>query len=326
MKRELERLEIPGEYDARRRTWRVVRDAYLEREPVSWPRRHVRALAISAGAAAVFAAAVITSPGHSVVDSIRRAIGVEHAESELVRLPAVGRLLLDSTEGTWIVQRDGSRRLLGPYHDASWSPHGMFVAAVRGGRELVALDPKGNVRWVKPQRQLVRSPRWSYEGYRIAYFVGSTLHVINGDGTGDRTLGPADRLVPPGWIGETHQVTYVTPDRRLRIVDADRPASARIVGSRQNVRGEPRPGTGSLARIERRGPRSIVTVGGRQVFAGAGRLGGLAWSPGGRWLLVTWPDADQFVFLRVGPRPKLVAYANIARQFGSFPSIAGWSS
>ena len=238
------------------------------------------------------------------------------------------------------MQRDRSRRLLGPYHDASWSPHGLFVAAVREGRELVAFEPKGNVRWVKPQRRLVHSPRWSYEGYRIAYFFGPILHVINGDGTGDRAIGPADRLVPPRWIGNTHEVAYVTPDGRLRIVDSDRPASSRTFGSRKNVRGEPRPGTGSLAQIdrgeprpgtgslaqiERRGARSIVTVGGRQVFAGAGRFGGLAWSPDGRWLLVTWPDADQLVFLRVGPRPKLVAYANIARQFGSFPELAGWS-
>jgi hypothetical protein len=325
VKRELERVEIPGEYDARRRTWEIVRGAYLEREPVPWPRRHVRTFALAAAAVAVVAAAVVTPPGRSVVDSLRRAIGVEHAASELVRLPAAGRLLLDSSEGTWIVQRDGSRRLLGPYHDASWSPHGLFVAAVRGGRELVALDPKGNVRWVKPQQRLVRSPRWSYEGYRIAYFVGSILHVINGDGTGDRTIGPADPRVPPRWLGTTHEVTYTTRDGSARVVDADRPASARTLGHGREARGEPRPGTGSLARIERRGPRSIVTVGGTQVFAGAGRLGGLAWSPDGRWLLVTWPDADQLVFLRVGRRPKLVAYANIARQFGSFPELAGWS-
>jgi len=65
MKRELQRIEIPGEYDARRRTWDVVRAAYLEREPVSWPRRHARELAFAAAAVAVVAAAV-TPPGRSV--------------------------------------------------------------------------------------------------------------------------------------------------------------------------------------------------------------------------------------------------------------------
>ena len=135
MKRELERIEIPGEYDARRRTWEVVRAAYDEREPVSWPRRHVRALALAAAAVALVAAAV-TPPGRSVVNAIRDAVGrekvvgVRDAEPELVRLPAPGRLLVQSPRGAWVVQRDGSRRLLGPYRDASWSPRGLFVAGV----------------------------------------------------------------------------------------------------------------------------------------------------------------------------------------------------
>ena len=70
MKRELQNVEIPGEYDARRRTWDVVRAAHLEREPVSWPRRHARELALAAAAVALVAAAV-TPPGRSVVNSVR---------------------------------------------------------------------------------------------------------------------------------------------------------------------------------------------------------------------------------------------------------------
>jgi len=87
MKRELERIDIPGEHDARQRSWALVRAAFDERERVAWPRRHGRSLAL-AGAAAVLVAAAITPPGRSVVNSVRRVIGVEHAQSELVRLPA----------------------------------------------------------------------------------------------------------------------------------------------------------------------------------------------------------------------------------------------
>jgi len=226
VKRELQRIEIPGEYDARRRTWEVVRKAYAEREPVSWPRRHARELALAAAAVAVLAAA-FTPPGRSVVNSIRdtvgreKVVGVRNANRELVRLPAPGRLLVQSRRGAWIVQQDGSRRLLGPYRDAAWSPHGRFVAGVLRGRELVTVDPQGNVRWEKPRKQRLAFSRWSYEGSRIAYLAGSTLRVIVGDGTGDRGLGRADPNVPPAWRPGTHDVAYLGAGGSVRVVDAD---------------------------------------------------------------------------------------------------------
>jgi hypothetical protein len=226
VKRELQRIEIPGEYDARRRTWEIVREAYGEREPVTWPRRHARELAFAAVAAAVVAAAV-TPPGRSVVNSIRDAVGrekvagVRNAKRELVRLPAPGRLLVQSPRGAWIVQQDGSRRLLGRYRDASWSPRGLYVAGVLHGRELVTLDTKGVVRWEKPHKERVAYPRWSYEGFRIAYLAGSTLHVIVGDGTRDRRLGAADASVAPSWRPGTHEVAYVDGNGWVRVVDAD---------------------------------------------------------------------------------------------------------
>jgi hypothetical protein len=225
VKRELQHIEIPGEYDARRRTWAIVREAYSEREPVTWPRRHARELAFAAAAVAVVAAAV-TPPGRSVVNSIRDAVGrekagVRNAQRELVGLPAPGRLLVQSPRGAWIVQRDGSRRLLGRYKDASWSPHGLFVAGVLHGRELVTLDPKGTVRWEKPHEERLAYPRWSYEGFRIAYLAGSTLRVIVGNGTGDRLVGAADARVAPAWRPGTHEVAYLGENGWVRVVDAD---------------------------------------------------------------------------------------------------------
>src|SRR4029077_8564896 len=35
----------------------------------------------------------------------------------------------------------------------------------------------------------------------------------------------------------------------------------------------------------------------RRLFRVTGRIGQIAWSPNGRWLLVTWPAADQFLFV-----------------------------
>jgi WD40 repeat protein len=63
-----------------------------------------------------------------------------------------------------------------------------------------------------------------------------------------------------------------------------------------------------------------------RLFAGTGRLSGLAWSPDGRWLLVGWPSANQWLFVRTAGRHRLVAVSNVAEQFRSsvFPRVAGW--
>ena len=64
----------------------------------------------------------------------------------------------------------------------------------------------------------------------------------------------------------------------------------------------------------------------RRVFAGAGSFDGIAWSPDGRWLLVTWKDADQWVFVRVRGGHRIKAVAGVSRQFEAraFPRLAGW--
>jgi len=53
----------------------------------------------------------------------------------------------------------------------------------------------------------------------------------------------------------------------------------------------------------------------RQLFAGSGDFGELAWSPDGRWLLVDWRTANQWLFIRRSGPPKVVAVANISQQF-----------
>lgn len=343
MKRELEHVEIPNEHDARVRTWETVRAAFEQRERVTWPRRHVRELALSAAAVAVVAAA-FTTPGHSVVNSIRDAVGrtkvegVKNAHRELVRLPAAGQLLVQAQRGAWIVQPSGSRRFLAGLAMATWSPHAKFLAAVRYRYELVAVDPKGTIRWAQGRKQLLRFPRWSYEGYRIAYLSSDTLRVIDGDGTNDRGLGSADPNVAPAWKPGTHTVAYVGGDGDVRVVDADRGGLLRRIHETAPVvalgwRGgsvvavhdlAAFAGDGSVARIVRTTGRSSVVVGGRVVFSGAGIVDSVAFSPDARWLVVGWRSADQLVFVRLS-KPKLYAVSNATRQFGPpFPTIAGW--
>lgn len=228
LRRELERIDIPGEHDARVRAWEVLGAAFQRRELVP-RRRSLRPMLAVAAVVAVVAAAA-SPPGRAVLDSVREAIAVERvtpSQPALVRLPTYGRLLVNSTRGAWIVRADGSKRLLGRYRQASWSPRGLFVVATGAGevgtRELFALDPKGNVRWSLARAAHIREPRWAPSGYRIAYVTGSSLRVVAGDGTGDRLVAaPVQPAAPPAWRpGPRHVVAFAAGRGHVVVVDAD---------------------------------------------------------------------------------------------------------
>jgi hypothetical protein len=222
----------PDEQGAGERTWATMRAAFEEREPVSWPVRHGRPLVAFAVAGALIAAA-FTPPGQAVVNEVRDAIGREHtagvksAEAELFSLPAPGRALVESGRGLWVVRQDGSRRLLGRYRDASWSPHGLFIAAVHGN-QLAAFDDRGKLRWSVPRRGFVASPSWTgtRTDTRIAYLAGSVpereLRVIAGDGTDDRLITRGVAPVAPAWRpGPDRELAYARRSGRLEVVDAE---------------------------------------------------------------------------------------------------------
>jgi len=368
VRNELERIEVPGEHEARERTWGVLEAAFRERRPVErrramWRPAVAIALVVTAGAA------VLSSPGRAVLDELREVVGVERAQPALFSLPSEGRLLVASDAGVWVVQRDGSKRLLGPYREASWSPFGRFVVAA-SANELAALEPDGAVRWTL-ERPNVRSPRWggTETNTRIAYVDRTGLRVVAGDGTGDRLLvrgasGPIAWLPRAGFV-----LAYA--DRRGRIVMLDTesnrvlarsragarpkelvwsddgrrllaigPFSVRSLDARGRFHGDEGPSDGTVVvtdairpktrqvfEIRRAGAGSNVFrwSGGRSVFRGAGELRDLAWSPDGRWLLITWPTADQWVFVRADGE-RIRAVSNVSEQFRSrtFPRVEGW--
>ena len=368
------RFRAPGEEQAEQRAWEVVRTAYAQREPVTWPRRHARPLIAGA---VVFAAvaAILSPPGRSVVHSLRKAVGVENAQTELFSLPAPGRLLLTGRGGTWIVEADGSRRRLARYSRATWSPHGLFVVATKRN-ELVALDPKGNVRWTLPRRS-PRFPAWTgtVNNTRIAYIAGKVLHerlhVVAGDGTGDRTLGEAVPAAPAWRPGSQRVLAYMRgrglAGPRLLVADVDtgrtllrlRPpvgtwllawssdgkrllalgaTALRLydgrgqvllarepAGGNRYVDGGFVPGTHRVLVLSEYGFQSAVVAPATRhvIFRGSGSFTGLGFSPDGRWGLVSWSTANQWVFLRLGSR-KIVGVSRISSQFGGFPRVEGW--
>jgi hypothetical protein len=220
--RQLRAVRIPDEDAARERAWRVVEAAYAKREPMPRTRGPWRAAIVAAAVLAV-ALAVLSPPGRAVLDSLREAIGVEHAEPALFSLPAPGRVVAAGPGGAWVVSDDGSKRRLGDFTEASWSPFGRFVVAA-SEHELAALEPDGTVRWTLA-RPDVAFPRWggTETDTRIAYLQGRRLHVVAGDGTGDADLGlpPAARVAPawqPAAEGCELLLAYAGADGRVRVV------------------------------------------------------------------------------------------------------------
>ena len=218
--------ETPIDDGARARALGVVRAAYLDAPP---PRRRASwAPAVTAIACVVAVAVValsVTEPGDAVARWVRDVLGVgrENARPALVKVPGGGRLLVTSQAGSgaWVVSADGSRRRLGDYAGASWSPHGRFVVAWRGG-ELLAVEPNGRVRWSLARPGRIKVARWSRGlGYRIAYVSGRSLRVVAGNGTGDRRYAAAAAVAPAWRPDGSHVLAYVDRRDHVRVVEVD---------------------------------------------------------------------------------------------------------
>jgi hypothetical protein len=221
-------VRMPDAAAAAQRARAVVLETYTAREPVpARRRRSALRLALGAACAVLLVGVAAASPGtERIIRSVREAVAPEAVRHTAVplQIPGGGSLLVRS-RGALILQRaDGSRLPLGPYRGASWSPHARFIVAT-AGRHLVAIDPRsGKNRWTITAAAPVSGARWSLEPTvppccRIAYLSAGAVHVIAGDGTGDRVLAPADDGVAPAWRPRSSDraLAFVTPAGAVRV-------------------------------------------------------------------------------------------------------------
>jgi dipeptidyl aminopeptidase/acylaminoacyl peptidase len=229
-------VAIPIPNGSEERGLRVVEAAFAERKsgdselweaptPRTSGRRSRRPLpriALALGLATLLAALLLSPAGATVrgwVDDVLTA--PPRPEATLGAVPGGGRLLVQSAAGPWVVQPDGSRRLLGDYEEATWSPRGLYVG-VAGGRTLSAVEPDGTPHWSFTAPARVADPRWAPFGTRIAYRAGNALRVIAGDGTEDRLLAASTAPVEPAWspFGDP-SLAYVSGSGALRLVNSE---------------------------------------------------------------------------------------------------------
>lgn len=382
----LREARAPGELEAGARSWDVVRAGFERTERPHRQRRFGRRAALAAGLAVLAGAVVLSPAGAKVADFVGNALdttpGVPDAKPALVSLPAPGRLLVESHAGAWVVQHDGSKRLLGPFHDPTWSPHGLYVAAARG-HQLVAVDPLGRVRWTVDRGGAVSTPAWAPSGLMIAYRSGRDVRVVEGDGSNDRLLAGGTHAFGLAWRpGPGYELAYSTGSG-VRVVDAvsrrrlwqargldppgrlewtpdgrrlvtSGPSGIRVLsdGGRELkqlrmpagwvlrdsalapagntlviVREQPASGRSAVVQLSMQGVRWHPV----ELFSGAGDIDRVRWSPDGRWLLLAWRDANQWLFVRSSATRGVRAYSGIAASFdpahphrNEFPEPLGW--
>ncbi len=171
---------------------------------------------------------------------------------------------------------------------------------------------------------------------QLAYVVGGNVSVKDAE-TGDPSWSRPVRDVRRLEWSRDGELLLVQGERSLRLFDAAgrlrfellRPPAAPVVTATFAPSGH------AVAFVQNAGGRSDLWLvarlrpdasRARRLFVGAGRFTNLAWSPDGRWLLVTWPTADQWVFVSAGARSRIRAVANVSAQFRSrsFPRVEGW--
>jgi hypothetical protein len=206
------------------------------------------------------------------------------------------------------------------------------IAYLSGGRlHVVAGDGTGDLDAGGLPAAAPVAPAWQPgPGHVLAYATTSGRVYLYGPDAGSLRWRSAPYPHPRKllWSADGRRLLLVTGDK-LVLFGADRPKPVAVRFARGVIDAAFAPRGSQIALLRRTAllflDANRLRGGYEQAFAASGRFQSLDWSPDGRWLVVAWPDADQWVFVRAAGKHNLEAVSNISRQFeGGFPTLGGW--
>jgi hypothetical protein len=182
---------------------------------------------------------------------------------------------------------------------AAWRPDRLYeVAYVTSGGGVTVKDADtGEVFWTVGHLPRPRALAWSTDGRELLVVGRTSARVYGANG---RVLATIHEPA-----GVSILEAALSPDgRRLAVV---------------------RGGAGEDVVVV---PVTHAAGPARRVLSGQG-LRQVVWSPNGRWLLASWPAADQWVFVRASGHPGIQGVSRIAEQFtgatkSPVPVLEGW--
>jgi hypothetical protein len=194
------------------------------------------------------------------------------------------RIAYIAASGLRVVAGDGTGdHLLDAYAGdvpPAWDPGRVHTLAYYSGGAIVLRGADGHLVWRTPVTVTPSALEWTSDGRYLAVVSAKTIVVLDRRGRVHRTISMLGaELRQATFQPSTHELAVVVRAigrSEIRTVDVDHPGHARLL------------------------------------FAGPGTFGDVEWSPTGAWLLVNWPDANQWVFIK-GKHVRAVA--NIRQQF-----------
>jgi hypothetical protein len=179
------------------------------------------------------------------------------------------RIAYFANSGLRVVAGDGTGdHLLDRYAGQiapAWDPARLHTLAYYSGGAILLRRDDGHLIWRRPISVLPTSFEWSADGRLLAVFSAKRVVVLDAAGRPYRTVSMLGaELLLGAFQPGSHRLAVAVrrPGRsEVELVDLDRPGHAKLL------------------------------------FAGPGVFGDVAWAPDAKWLLVTWPTADQWLFL-----------------------------